>query len=533
MKGTILSLILAGSTAAPISPAQERMGEPEKLGKVHFPVSCSPAAQQAFDRALAMLHSFWFPQALNAFGEVTNTDPNCAMAYWGVAMSRRTNPLVGAAPPAALKDALQAIDKAEAIGAKTQRERDYIAAIAKYYRDAERLDFRTRVLAYEKAMEQLYLRYPDDPEAAIFYALAVNEAVVVLPADKNYTRQLKAGAILENALAAQPEHPGALHYLIHSYDFPPLADRGLLAARQFGDVAPSAPHALHMPSHIYSMLGMWQESIKSNQAALTAAKGYAHALDFMVYAYLQGAQDAEAKKGVERNAELQKTQGAMGTANPTGAVLAGYTALSAIPARYALERGAWTEASALPLASATPVADSITYFARAMGSARGGDLEGARGSVEQLKRIATELLQSKDDYWAEQVDIMRSASAAWVAHREGKKDEALRLMRSAADAEDASEKHVAMENRLWPMRELLGDLLLAGGEPAPALKEYEASLQSSRNRYRGFYGAAKAAQLAGDREKAQTYYQKLVALCTHADTERPELLEARKYLARP
>jgi len=529
---TILFVILAIFSFVPTLTAQEKTGEPEKLGKVHFPVSCIPAAQQQFDRALAMLHSFWYPQGLNAFSEVTKTDPSCAMGYWGIAMSRRANPLVGAPDPQVLKDGLEAIDKAKAAGAKTQRERDYIAAIEAYYKDWEKLDYRARVLAYEKAMEQMYLHYPEDSEAAIFYALAINEAVTVLPADKNYTRQLKAGAILEKVLVAQPQHPGALHYLIHSYDFPPLADRGLSAARQYGDVAPSAPHALHMPSHTYSMLGMWQESIKSNQAALAVAKGYTHARDFMVYAYLQGAQDAEAKREVDRTAELQKNQAAVASANPTGAVLAGYTALAAIPARYAIERGAWTEAAVLQPEHITPVADSITYFTRAMGSARSGDLHSARANIEQLKQIVGGLVQSKDDYWAQQVEIQLDAATAWVAYAEGKKDEALKLMRSAADREDASEKHVAMENRLWPMRELLGDLLLVANEPALALKEYEASLQSARNRYRGVYGAAKAAQLSRDREKARSYYERLVALCNKADTERPELVEAKTYLAR-
>jgi hypothetical protein len=532
MKRKILSFILAVLSSAPVLTAQEKTGDPEKLGKVHFPVSCIPAAQQQFDRALAMLHSFWYPQGLNAFSEVTKTDPSCAMGYWGIAMSRRANPLVGAPAPPVLKDGLEAVNKAKAIGAKTQREVDYIAAMETYYKDWEKVDYQSRVLAFEKAMEQMYLHYPQDLEAAIFYALAINEAVTVLPADKEYTRQLKAGAILEKVLAAQPEHPGALHYLIHSYDFPPLADRGLSAARQYGDVAPSAPHALHMPSHIYSMLGMWQDSIKSNQAALAVAKGYGHALDFMVYAYLQGAQDAEAKRGVDRSAELQKNQAAVGNANPTGAVLAGYTALAAIPARYTIERGAWAEAAALQPQPTTPVADSITYFTRAMGSARSGDLDGARANIEQLKQIAGRLVQSKDDYWAQQVEIMRSGSTAWVLYGEGKKDAALKLMRTAADLEDGSEKHVAMENRLWPMRELLGDLLLATNQPTLALKEYETSLQSARNRYRGFYGAAKAAQLSGDRKKARSYYERLAVLCNKADTERPELVEAKAYLAR-
>jgi hypothetical protein len=395
----------------PVVTAQEKMGGAEKLGKVHFAISCLPATQPEFDRAVAMLHSFWYPQGFNAFSEITKSDPGCAMAYWGMAISRRGNPLVGAPNPQVLKDGLEAASKAELAQAKTQRERDYISAIETYYKDSEKFDYRARVLAYEKAMEQLYLRYPEDSEAAVFYALAMNEAVSVLPADPEFTRQLKAGAILEKVLAAYPEHPGALHYLIHSYDFPALADRGLAAARTYGDVAPSAPHALHMPSHVYSMLGMWQDSIKSNQAALSVAKGYAHALDFMVYAYLQLAQDIEAKRGVERSIDLQKTQGTA-AANPTGAVLAGYTALVAIPARYAIERGAWGEAAGLEPQHSTPVADSITYFTRAMGSARNGDLEAARKNIDQLKQIEDGLLQSKDEYWAQQVEIQRTAQKA-------------------------------------------------------------------------------------------------------------------------
>ena len=530
MKQRILILTLGILGCASLGAPQEKTGEAEKLGRVHFAVSCLSATQPQFDRAVAMLHSFWYPQGFNAFAEITKSDPGCAMAYWGIAISRRGNPLVGAPSPQVLKDGLEAAAKARLADAKTQRERDYISAIDTYYMDWEKLDYRTRVLAYEKAMEQLYLRYPEDSEAAVFYALAVNEAVTVLPADPNFTRQLKAGAILEKMLVANPEHPGALHYLIHSYDFPALADRGLAAARLYGDVAPSAPHALHMPSHVYSMLGMWQDSIKSNQAALSVSKGYAHALDFMVYAYLQLAKDVDAKRGVERNAELQKTQSAA-AANPTGAVLAGYTALAAIPARYAIERGAWGEAAGLDPLHSTSVADSITYFTRAMGSARTGDLQAAQKNIGQLQQIEDGLRQSKDDYWAQQTEIQRNAATAWVMFGEGKKEAALKLMRNAADLEDGSEKHVAMENRLWPMRELLGDMLLAANEPRLALKEYEASLQSARNRYRGFYGAAKAAQRSGDQEKARAYYVKLLALCGDADTERPELAEAKKYLA--
>ena len=530
MRQRILIVTLGLLCCAPVATAQEKTGDTEKLGKVHFVVSCLPPTQPQFDRAVAMLHSFWYPQGFNAFAEIAKSDPGCAMAYWGMAMSRRGNPLVGAPGPQIIKDALEAVAKAKVAGAKTQREQDYISAIETYYKDSEKLDYRNRVLAYEKAMELLYLHYPEDPEAAVFYALAMNEAVTVLPADPGFTRQLKAGAILEKVHATNPEHPGVLHYLIHTYDFPALADHGLAAARAYGDVAPSAPHALHMPSHVYSMLGMWQDSIKSNQAALTVSKGYSHALDFMVYAYLQLAQDVDAKRGVERNAELQKNQGAA-SENPTGAVLAGYTALAAIPARYAIERGDWVKAAALEPLHFTPVADSITYFTRAMGSARSGDLKSAQNNIEQIQQIEDGLRRSKDDYWAQQVEIQRNAATAWLMFGEGKKDAALKLMRTAADLEDGTEKHVAMENRLWPMRELLGDMLLAADSPGLALKEYEASLQSARNRYRGFYGAAKAAQRSGELEKARAYYSKLLALCSHAETERPELAEAKKYLA--
>ena len=527
MKRTGLSLILASVSAVSVLTGQEKA---ENLGPVHFPTSCTPAAQQQFDRAVALLHNFWYPQDLNAFREVAQADPSCAIAYWGIAISRRTNPLVGAPDSLALKEGLAAVERAELIGAKTQRERDYITAIEAYYRDWGRRDYRARVLAYEQAMEQAYLRYPEDAEAAIFYALALDEAATVLPPDKNYTRQQKAGGILEQVLAAQPDHPGALHYLIHSYDFPPLAERGVAAARRYGAAAPSSAHAHHMPSHVFSMLGMWQASIEANRAALTVFKTYVHAMDFMIYAYLQGAQDSEAKRVVERSLALRTTQAPPSSLTPGGALLGVYTALAAIPARYALERGAWAEAAALQPQPTTPVADAITYFARAMGAARSGNVTSARQNIDQLRQLEDALVQANQDYWAEQVEIERSAAAAWVAFAEGKKDEALKLMRSAADLEDGSEKHIAMENRLWPMRELLGELLLEINEPAQALKEFELSLHTARNRYRGLYGAAQAAARSGDRQTARAYYEKLVALCSRAESDRPGLVEAKTYL---
>jgi hypothetical protein len=525
-------LIVAGILAGSVAVSVEDSPSVEKLGKVNFPVSCTQAARQQFVRAVAMLHSFWYPQDLNAFAEVTKTDPSCAMGYWGIAMSRRANPLVGPPDGDVFKDGLAVVAKAKAAGAKTQRERDYIAAIEAYYKDWEMLDRGTRALAYEKAMAKMYADYPDDSEAAIFYALALNESVTVLPADKTYARQLKATAILEKALAEQPDHPGALHYIIHSYDFPPLADRGLLAAQRYGGIAPSAPHALHMPSHTYSMLGMWQESIAANQSALAVSKGYVHAMDFMVYAYLQGAQDDEARRVVDQSQSLEKTHLPLTDISPAGAVLASYTAFAAIPARYTIERGAWAEAAALDLHATTPVAKAITYFTRAMGYARSGDPVSARKAIAQLQDIKASLVSAKDGYWVEQTDIQISAASAWATYAEGKEPEALVLMRWAANREDASDKHVAMENRLWPMRELLAELLLAEHQPARALDEFEASLEVARNRYRGLYGAAKAAEQSGNSAKARKYYEQLVTLCSHADTQRRELAEAKAYIAR-
>ncbi len=513
-------------------PAQQEAADREKVGKVHFPVSCRADAQQQFDRALAMLHSFWYPQALDAFAALSSANPDCAMAYWGIAVSARANPLVGSPDAAALDRGWQAVEKAKAAAAPTARERDYIAAMEAYYQDWRTRAYPTRVLAYESAMEQVYRRYPDDNEGALFYALAINEAVTVLPADKSYARPLKAGQILERGLAAQPDHPGALHYLIHSYDFPSLAARGLPAAERYADVAPSAPHALHMPSHVYSMLGMWQESIRSNQASLRASKTYVHAMDFMTYAYLQGAQDGEAQRLVEQSGALRGAQAPPVANSPTGGVLAVHTAFAAIPARYALERGRWSEARALQIRPAYPVADAITYFTRAMGAARSGDVAGARQEIAQLESVVNTLKQTQDGYWAEQVEIERLAAEAWTAHAAGKKSEALKLMNAAADREDASEKHVAMENRLWPMRELLGELLLTMDRPADAFRAFELSLKAAPNRFRGFYGAAKAAERNKDRARATQYYEKLIALCSHADSDRPELTEARAFLAR-
>jgi hypothetical protein len=501
------------------------------VGQVHFPTSCSPQVQARFDHAVALMHSFAFSVADKIFSEIAAAEPACAMAYWGLAFGARSNPLVGAPAAGAMKTGRDNIEKAKAAGAKTQRERDFIAALDLYYRDYEKASHRDRTLAYEKAMEQIYTRNPDDHEAAVFYALALNEAIVVLPADKTYTRHLKAARITEQVLEKHRDHPGALHYLVHSYDFPALAERGVAAAKRYGAAAPASAHALHMPSHIYSMLGLWEDSIKSNLLAVGSARGYVHAIDFMVYAHLQMGQDGEALRLLENSRALQKTAGPMEQRSPTGAVLPVHTAYAAIPARYAIERGTWKEASQLELHTSSPAADAITHFTRAMGFIRLRDAAGARREVEKVAALRDELAKMKDVYWTEQVEIQRLAAAGWLALLDGKASEAVKLMRSAADKEDASEKHVAMENRLWPMRELLGEMLLELKQPAAALKEFETSLHEARNRLRGFHGAARAAEMAGNRTKAGEYYTKLVALTKTGDANRPEVQQAKAFLA--
>ena len=499
----------------------------EQIGQVHFAVSCGTAAQPQFDRAVALLHSFWYAEAVKAFTVVTETDPGCAMGYWGIAMSH-WYPLWQPPSEAMLKKGSDAVTQAKTIGGKTEREQDYIAAIEAFYHDWQKRDHRTRALAYEKAMERLIARYPDDREAAIFYALALNATAPTT--DKTYTNQLKATAILEKVFAEEPNHPGVAHYLIHSYDYPALATRGLPAARRYAQIAPSAPHALHMPSHVFTRLGLWQESIATNRDSAAAAKAHnsvfeqLHALDYLAYAYLQGAQDLEAQRVLdERNALEQADLGNFASAY----------AFAAIPARYALERRRWSEAAALePHPSKVAYSEAITYFARALGAARSANAESARANVDKLQSLAAALRDAKQAYWAEQVEIQHRVAEAWLAHGEGKHEEALTLMRTAVEREDATEKHPVTPGPIMPARELLGDLLLELHDSAHALQEFEISIQKEPNRFNGLYGAARAAELAGEREKARSYYDKVVALCEHSDSARPELQQAKAFLAK-
>ncbi len=526
------------SLASACAWAQTEHSASEHFGTAHLTTSCSAEVQPQFDRAVTMLHSFFFPETVKAFTAIATAEPSCAMAYWGIAMSQRPNPLVPPFSNELLKAGLQAIEKARAANAPTPRERDWIEAVALFYEDYETVDQKTRTARYERAMANLHERYPDDTEIAVFYALALNEAVDLT--DKTYYRQLKAAAILEPLGQTLPDHPGIAHLIIHSYDYAPIAARGLPAARRYAALAPSAPHALHMPSHIFSTLGMWREAISADLASDAATKSYAarsastttaaanparyHSLDFLMNAYLQLGQDKRAKEILDQRNSVAQL--------PGDYRLSGHTAFAAIPVRYAIERGDWVEAAGLAVApSVYPQAEAIAWFGRALGAARTGDLEAARRSLSELARLRAKLAATNDEYWMTQIDIYTQATEAWIALGEQRTRRAITIMREAADREDRREKHVALENRLSPMRELLGELLLEAGRPEDAQREFNASLQTVPNRFRSLAGAARAATSLRHEDDARAYHERLLALTQDADTDRPAMLAARAYLA--
>jgi len=504
---------------------------PERLGKVHFETSCTKAVQPDFDRAVALLHSFWFAASSAAFGAVAETDPACAMAHWGVAMATWGNPLGGTRTRQAFERGLAAIAKARTANPKTPRERAYIDAVELLYTDHDTLDHPTRATAYEKAMAQVAAANPRDSEAAIFYAIALDAAAPAT--DKTYAKQLKAAMILEKAAAAQPDHPGISHYLIHSYDVPALADKGLPAARRYSTIAPDAPHALHMPSHIFTRVGAWEDSIKSNMASAAAANKAGsppeelHAMDYMVYAYLQLARDGDARR-VRADAEaVVKRVDAAG-----GYGLAGFFAAAAIPARVALEQGDWREASTLtPLAGTFPATEAMTWFARAIGLARSGHAQDAAASAAKLVPLREALVARNDAYWADQVDIQRKTAEAWAKYAQGQAESALALMREAAKQEDGTEKSPVSPGPLAPARELLAEMLLDAGQAKAALTEFEAVMVKEPGRYRSLAGAMRAAEQTGDKARAKQYAGRLLDLAKSAAPGRPDL-EHAKTLAR-
>lgn len=512
---------------------------PEKLGEVNFPVSCDAATQKEFNRAMALFHSFWFDPAKNSFAKVLEHDRECGMAHWGIAIMSMGNPFTWPSNPNAAKAGAPAAAEAQRVGAKSERERDYIAALSTFFKDWQTTEFRPRALAFENAMESVATKYPKDEEAQMLYALVLN--ITALPTDKTFANQLKAAAILEPLFKKYPNHPGVPHYLIHTYDYAELAEKGLPSARAYAAIAPSVPHALHMPSHIFSRVGLWRELVEGNRASYLAAKAELkettlgigaydalHAMDYMVFGHLQQAQDKAAKALMEEAAAIRKVN--------VENFVAAY-ALAAIPARLALEQGDWKQAAALKLMPSElawnkfPQSEAILIFARGLGAARIGDIAAAREDAKRLEALKETLTVAKNTYWAGQTDFQIKTVNAWIALAEKRNDEAVQLMRAAAEAEEASDKHPVTPGNVVPSRELLGEMLLILNQPAQALPEFERSLKRDPNRFRGVYGAARAAEASGNRKAAADYYRKLQALTADRDAERPELTQAKAYLA--
>jgi tetratricopeptide (TPR) repeat protein len=525
----------------PAVTAQEHRHDPqagERLGRVRFPIACNSAARARFDPAVAYLHSFWYEKAAAAFDEVVAADSTCAMGYWGQAMGR-FHLLWTPPPPADLSFGLAAAERGLAL-ARTERERDYLDAIATYYRNYQTLGAKPRLEAYARAMEKTRTRHPEDQEAAIFYAVALIAVGQANPTDTTLANQKRAQAILAPLFRKNPEHPGLAHYLIHATDSPRLASLGLYAARRYAAIAPDVPHAQHMPSHLFTQLGMWDDVIASNLRSAASARRFesaqkldamwdqrGHALDYLVYAYLQEGKDGEARHVVDEIGGA--TQGF-----PANSLINDY-AMAAVPARYALERGQWLEATRLPVRPAPSwrAAEAITHFARAVGGARSGDTALARTEVDSLAALEAAIsaggLQPYD--WAGQVKIQRLAATAWLARSRGQLAESVQFAMDAADLDDITAKHPVTPGQVLPARELLGDLLLDLDRPVEALQAYRESLTRAPNRARTLYGAAVAAERAGKGAEARRYFEQFAGLMAHADGERPELIEAKRYLS--
>lgn len=526
MRASLFAMTIAGVTMLGFSsPGVAQENSDQKLGTVHFETSCNETAQRRFDRAMRYQHSFWYTASKEIYEESLKADPECAIAHWGIALSYLNNPH-GPVPAPNLPLGLAAIEKAKAVGAKTQRERDYVDALSIMYVDYEKTPHQARVQSYLRAMEALAGRYPSDDEAQIFYAIALN--VAASPADKTYANQLKGAAILEPILERQPQHPGVAHYLIHLYDYPPIAAKGLPPALRYAKIAPNAPHAQHMPSHIFTRVGYWKDSIGANAASVQAAKAskeigdQLHGQDYLVYAYLQLGQDKEALGVVNE----------IGAAQPNADAFAGAFSQAAAPARYMVERADWNGAANLEVKpSKFPHAMAITHFARAIGAARTGKVEAARIDAAKLAELRDRLREVKDGYWAGQVDVQQQIAAAWVLYADGKQDEALKVMSAAVAAEDNTEKAPVTPGPLAPARELYGFMLLDRGMAKEALAVFEATMTKEPNRFNGYLGAAKAAQAMGDATKAKVTYGKLVTLAAGSSSERPTLVAARSFVA--
>src|SRR5437867_1744749 len=527
MRASLFAIAVAGVTALGfVSPGRAQESADQKLGTVHFETSCNETAQRRFDRAMRYQHSFWYTASREIYEETLKADPGCAIAYWGIALSYLNNPH-SPIPAPNLPLGLGAIEKARAAGAKTERERDYIDALSVMYVDYEKVPHQARVQSYLKAMETLAGRYPADDEAQIFYAIALN--VAASPSDKTYANQLKGAAILGPILERQPQHPGVAHYLIHLYDYPPIAAKGLPPALRYAKIAPNAPHAQHMPSHIFTRVGYWKDSIAANLASVQAAKAskelgdQMHGQDYLVYAYLQLGQDKEAL-GVVTEIEALR---------PDADAFAAAFSQAAAPARYMVERGDWNGAANLEVRpSKFPHAMAITHFARAVGAARTGKIDAAKVDTAKLAELRDRLREAKNGYWAGQVDVQEQVATAWVLYASGNHDEALKAMSAAVSAEDNTEKAPVTPGPLAPARELYGAMLLDRGMAKEALAAFEATLKKEPNRLGATVGAARAADKAGDTRKAREYYTKVAELTGDADASRSEGKEARAFLAK-
>src|SRR5438477_1037867 len=550
-----LLIILATTLAAGHlkSATAPEPGDLRGVGKITFPVTCAPDVQSDFARGVALLHSFFYEEARRVFTSVADRDPKCAMAQWGIAMTW-WHPIWTPPTPDEMRAGKAAIEKAMSINAGSDRERGFITALNTYYNTVDSSSAapvgqschgpvgpRDRVIAYEKAMRQLRDKPPDDFEVQTFYAFAVLATGYATPNDTSLSKQLEAAGILEKLWKQDAKHPGVVHYLIHSYDYPQFAQRGLTAAQTYDSIAPWVPHALHMPSHIFTRLGMWDESIAANRASAEASRAYAtmrhrdateaeelHALDYMAYSYLQEAQDAEAKKIVDIAAKVNNT-------NPELEFSAAY-ALAAIPTRYAFERNDWSAAANLsipnlPHWSSFPFMEALIEYGHALGRVHTGDVEGARKAIARMQELRDATKDPKFDYFKSHLDLQMQAASAWVAAAEGKKNEAVDMLRRAADCEDVLGKHPVSPGAFVPVREKIGSLLLELGQPRESQRELVAAIKIYPGRFRGLYGAAQAAELAGDNDSASRYYTKLAAQTSKAGGSRNELNHIREFLS--
>jgi hypothetical protein len=507
-----------------------------RLGRVTFPVSCTPEASQRFEHAMAVLHSFWWEEGERAFSAVLEADPDCVMAYWGLALNAWKNPFAGGPSGAALLRGAEAAGRASSGAARSERERGFIAAAGALYRNPAGSSNALRLQAYADTMARLYRDFPRDTEVAIYHSLAL---VATAPrTDTTFAQQKKAAAILDPLFARYPDHPGLAHYVIHTTDSPQMAALGLNAARRYALIAPAAPHAQHMPSHIFVRLGLWDETVASNrqayQTGITHARAIGmkgatgeqlHALDYAVYGYLQRGQDSAARATV---AIAQRTP----VPSPQSALVGDYNR-TAMAARVALERSDWKAAATFPVSTpSSTVTAMLSRFTRAVGAARSGDVASAVREVAELDTTASRFSTEGETYWARVARIKRDAAAAWTRFASGDTLAALALAQAAADSEEVTDKHPVTPAELLPAAELLGDMLLASGRYTEARKAYRSTLLREPRRARSLFGAARAAELAGDRAGATAGYQEFLRLMSKADGDRPEPGVARSFVHR-